>query len=194
MPSISYTRHDYTVRIESDGEAAQILSTPPEGLTIRTPVALEILDSGVSGADADLRKVLSGVLSTPTIVALPSTVDRIVLEVGERRWAAIPFESFLPPNNWLVRSSPVRPRALQRPLAFPLRVLEIGLPLVVANAIEQTFRGAYRDPAALAPRCTPRSRGAQRSSAAGLASLWAARTARSATALTTQSKFSAPTE
>ncbi|HEY4931958.1 MAG TPA: hypothetical protein VII23_10330 [Terriglobales bacterium] len=147
MPSISYTRHDYTVRIESGGEAAQILSTPPEGLTIRTPIALEILDRGVSGADADLRKVLAGVLSTPTKVALPSTMDRIVLEVGERRWAAIPFESFLPPNNWLVRSSPVRPRALQRPLAFPLRVLEIGLPLVVANAIEQTFRGAYRDDA-----------------------------------------------
>ncbi len=147
MPSIAYTRHDYTVRIESDGGAAQIFSTPPNGLTIRTHVALKILDRAASGDDADLRQALAAALSTPTEVAWPSTIDRIVLEVGERRWAAIPFESLLPPNHWLVRSSPVRPRALQRPLAFPLRVLEIGLPLVVANAIEQTFRGTYRDDA-----------------------------------------------
>jgi len=147
MPPITYTRHDHVVRIESDGKTATIVSTPPIGLTVRTPIASEILDRAANGNDADLRKALAAALNTPTKIEQPSTIHRTLIEVGERRWAALPFESFLPSSNWLVRSSPVRPRALQRTLAFPLRVLEIGVPLVVANAIEQTFGGTYRDDA-----------------------------------------------
>src|SRR5258708_14635579 len=112
MPSITYTRHDHVVRIESDGKAATILSTPPNGLTVRTPIATEVLDRAANGNDADLRKALAaaGALSTPTKIEQPSTIHRALIEVSQRRWAAISFYSFLFPSHCLVPSSPVLPR------------------------------------------------------------------------------------
>src|SRR5437764_1307497 len=65
--------------------------------------ALNIMPSGVPGWD--------------------SIIERTTIEVRDRRWAAIPFESF-EPGALLVRKSPVHSRILQVPLAFPLRILE----------------------------------------------------------------------
>ena len=147
MPSITYTRNDHLIRIALRGKFVEIASTSPKGRTVRTKVAPEILDRATHGDDADLRNALAPAIGRLTKITWPSTLDRAVLELGERRWAAIPFESFLPSSNWLIRSTPVLPRTLQRPLAFPLRILEIGLPLVVNIAIERTFHGTYRQDA-----------------------------------------------
>src|SRR6266704_2150927 len=98
MPSTVYTRRDHVIRIALNDKVAEILSTPPDGQTLLTAVASEILDHAAHGDDAELRVSLAPVLSVPTTVAWPSTIDRIILEVGERRWSAIPFESFLLPG------------------------------------------------------------------------------------------------
>src|SRR5258706_16452027 len=110
MPSITYARRDHVIQITSEGEAAEISNTPPNGGSVRTRVAREILDRAATGDDADLRKSLAAALSRLTKLTWPSTIERTLVEVGERGWSAIPFESFLRPDQWLVRSSPVRPR------------------------------------------------------------------------------------
>src|SRR5262245_56930649 len=135
MPSTSYTRRDHAVRIAAVGETAEISLTTPEGESGRTNILRDAVDRAARGDDAGLRAALTPPLSSGG--ARPQwepALARFRIGVGGRAWAAIAFESFLPPGGWLVRTSPVRCRVQQVPLAFPIRILETGVPAVVRDA------------------------------------------------------------
>ena len=145
MPSRSYTRLDHAVLIAPAGDGVDIVATAPDGGEVRDQVPREALERAARGDGAGFVPALTGLLSAvPRPPVDEGTIVRTTVEVGERAWAAIPFERFLPPGGCPVRVSRVQPRVLQVPLAFPIRVLETGTPLVVREAIEQTFHGTYR--------------------------------------------------
>src|SRR5581483_2522308 len=154
MPPIVYTRRDQAIRIASTDSGVEILTTQPDGMILHTIMAREVLDRGALGDDIDIRLALAGAWGDTSPKAQWSPIiERIIVEVSERKWSAIAFESFLLPGTLLVRTSPVRPRTLQRPLAFPLRILETGPQRVVPAAIEQTFGSTYRGDAFIDEGC-----------------------------------------
>ena len=145
MPSTIYTRRDQALRLAAAGAMAEVQLTTPEGVVTRTTIPRNVVDRAAHGDEADLSATLAPWLAAAS-GPFSWTVDfqRVTVDVGEREWAAIAFESFLPPGGWLVRTSPVYPRVLQIPLAFPIRILETGAAMV-RTAIEQTFQGTFRE-------------------------------------------------
>ena len=147
MGSTAYSRLDYAIRITSAEETAQISTRAPDGSVGHSAIPRDVVDRAARGDDADLRAALF----VPLIIGTPvwdlPMLSRVTIEVGERAWAVIPFESFVPAGGLFVRTSPVYSNVAQVPLAFPIRVLETGEPAVVSGAIDFTFHDTYREQA-----------------------------------------------
>lgn len=76
-------------------------------------------------------------------------IKRLVLQIEDPRWAEFDWESvFLEGvgESWrwpsVIRDSRVQPRVLQSSFVFPARVLELGVPRLIAAAVEATLQGS----------------------------------------------------
>jgi hypothetical protein len=142
MPTI-YERRDYAVRLAKDGRDAVLTIESPDGEKRETRLPHSLID-GASALPKELSEAVAASLAGSESSRGWYELPRIRVEVGVRTWAAMPWENLAVAGRIVVRSSPVRPRVLQIPITFPIRVLEADGQPVVPAAIEATFRGTAR--------------------------------------------------
>lgn len=156
MP-LTYERRDYSIRLTADGSYAVIAVTRPQGKKSETRIARAIIDracaSPVPALPSDLENAALSRLPANFLrqdqqwapPKDPVEIGRLTVETGVREWSVLPWESALPAKSVVVRTTPVRPRVLQIPITFPIRILELGgaTPLV-PDAIQWTFRETSR--------------------------------------------------
>ena len=137
-----YVRRDSKVELFARGGDAVFRLTLPGGSERETAVPRDVVDRAARGDDDALNEWL---IPAGVTAALASTtvnddqIARVTISVGERSWAGIAWERFAPADACIVRASEVRPRVRQIPLSLPMRILEVGVPLVVASALDSTF-------------------------------------------------------
>jgi hypothetical protein len=146
----AYVRSEYHIEVLRRGDEAIFRTTDPHGTAVENSVAAAILDQAARGDDGELTRALA---SSAVVAALQAThigsgfdLTRAAVTVRERGWAAIAWESFAPPNACVVRTCEVRPRVLQIPFSFPIRILEASnTPPIVAASLDSIFFESRRD-------------------------------------------------
>src|SRR5262249_28698611 len=139
MPTI-YQRRDFEIRLFADGSEAVLTIDSPEGRKRERRMPRTLIDRA-STIPKQMSDAVRSSISARKAVSQPRTLARITVEVGVRDWAVLEWESLEVGGRLVVRTSPVRPRVLQIPLTFPIRVLEVDRTPVVSAAIDATFHG-----------------------------------------------------
>ena len=143
--STIYQRRDFAVRLFADGSDAVLTIASPEGTKWETRTPRNLIDHA-SAIPKELSDAVRKSISASEVThSQTSTLERVTVEVGVRDWAAMEWESIEVGGRLVVRTSPVRPRVLQIPITFPIRVLEVDGTPVVPAAIDATFHGTYID-------------------------------------------------
>lgn len=153
MPTI-YQRRDYTIRLYPDGCDAVLTVDSPEGAKRETRMPRALVDLAYALPKELSDAVLLSLSPSEAIHLQETTLGRVIVEVGVRDWAAMEWESLDVAGRLVVRTSPVRPRVLQIPITFPIRVLEVNGQPVVPAAIDATLHGTARGNAYLEAHTT----------------------------------------
>jgi hypothetical protein len=159
MPVLSYQRRDISIHLGVDGEDALFTINFP-AFKAEERFSRAAVDRAAAGEIEQLRLALKsstiprllrgGVLDLSGEADRNVILDRVTLEVAVPEWVAIDWETLLRfRGSRLLRVSRIRPRVLQIPLSFPLRILETGGKPMLDAALDQTFYGAQREVAVI---------------------------------------------
>jgi hypothetical protein len=149
---ITYLRSESRIELFTRDEDAIVRLTLPGGSQWERTLLRDFVDRAAMGDDLSLRQFL---LQPDIAAALMSThmvghsmIWRAAIAVSEASWAGIAWEEF-DPLACLIRTSDVRPRVRQIPFTFPMRILEVGGPMVVSDAMTGTFYQSNRSAAVI---------------------------------------------
>jgi hypothetical protein len=140
--STIYQRRDFAIRLFADGSDAVLTIASPEGTKWETRRPRSLIDRASAVPKELSDAVRKSVSASEVTHSQTLTLERVTVEVGVRDWAAMEWESIEVGGRLIVRTSPVRPRVLQIPITFPIRVLEVDRTPVVPAAMDATFHGS----------------------------------------------------
>src|SRR5262249_30051750 len=149
---IRYTRSESRIELFTRDDGAILRLTLPGGSPTETLLSRDFVDRAALGDDLDLRSFLqqpdidSAMASTHMVGY--SIIWRAAIAVSDASWQGIAWEA-IDPLACLIRTSDVRPRVRQVPFTFPMRILEVGGPMVVPDAMTSTFYQSNRSAAVI---------------------------------------------
>src|SRR5215831_6049083 len=98
--AIDYQRHDLAIEVFARGDEAVLRLTLPGGSRTETAVPRSVIDRAASGDDQPLREwaVPAGIIAAMASTARSEAeITRVTIQVSERRWATIAWESLAVP-------------------------------------------------------------------------------------------------